>query len=142
MLLLLLIYGALAVSHVYSRALPDAADLHPTLLQEVTASSPSSCGEPASQHISSVADQEELQTLGKRAEVYLSDHDDVPAPDDICPVVANPSKTKERMMNCPDGFFAYDLCCRGPIEETGGLYPNILNCRFSTSKSFLIVLLS
>lgn len=140
MRLLLLLSGAFTVSYVYSRALPDVANLDPTLLQGVTASPPNPCGGPTSQHSSSTTDQEELQTHGKRAEAELPDNYDNPGLDNICPVFTTPSKTKERKMNCPDGFFVYHLCCRGPPEETGGLYPNILNCRFSTSKISLIAL--
>lgn len=54
------------------------------------------------------------------------------------PPITNPRMTKEGKMDCPDGFFAYDLCCRYSTEETEGLYSNILNYRFSTSKLLLL----
>lgn len=130
------------VSHVYSRDLPDVANLHPSLLQGVIADVPSSCGGPTSQSSSSKTDQNELKTNGKRAEADLPDQDYVTFPDETCPAVTNPSNTKARKMVCPDGLFVYDLCCSGPTEETGDLFPNILNCRFSTSKTFRIAQVS
>lgn len=142
MRLLLLLTGAFTVSHVYSRALPDVGNLDPTLLQGVITSAPNACGGPTSKRSSSTTDQKELQTHGKRAEGDLPDHYYIPVPDDICPAGTDPSKTRERKMDCPDGLFVYHLCCRGPTEETGGLYPNILNCRFSTSKISLIALMT
>lgn len=138
MRLLLLLLRAFTVSHVYSRTLPDVANLDPTLLQGVIAGDPNSCGGPTSHTSSSSTDQNELQTHGKRAEADFPDQDYVPLPDDTCPAVANPSNTKGKKIDCPDGPFVYHLCCSGPTEETGLLYPNILNCRFSTSKTFLI----
>lgn len=136
MRLLLLLLSAFTVSHVCSLALPDVENLDPTLLQGVIAGVPNSCGGPASQPSSSTTDQNELQTSEKRAEADLPDH--APFPDNTCPAFTNPSKTKGKRIVCPDGPFVYHLCCKGPTEETGRLYPNILNCRFSTSKPFLI----
>lgn len=142
MRLLLLLSRVFTISYVYSLALPDVANLDPTLLQGVTANAPISCGGPTSQPSSPTSDQKDLQAHGKRADVDLPDHHYIPVSEDSCPAVTNPSRTKEGKMDCPDGFFVYQLCCRGPTEETGGLYPNILNCRFSTSKLFLIALVS
>lgn len=137
MRLLLLLSRIFTISHVYQRALPDVANLDPTLLQGVTANAPNSCGGPISQSSSLMTVQKDLQTLGKRADADLPDHS-IPVSEDSCPSVTNPSKTKEGEMDCPDGLFVFRLCCRGPTEETGGFYPNILNCRFSTSKYSLI----
>ena len=138
MRLLLLLLRAFTVSHVYSRALPDVANLDPSLLQGVIADVPNSCGGPTSHTSSSTTDQNKLQTHGKRAVADLPDQDHVTFPDDTCQAVMNPSNTKERKIVCPDGIFVYHLCCSGPTEETGRLYPDILNCRFSTFKTFLI----
>lgn len=140
---LLLLSRLFTISHVYSSALPDVANLDLTLLQGVTANAPNSCGGSTSQRSSSTTHQKDLQTHGKRADLGLPDHHYIPRSEDSCPaVITNPRTTKEGKMDCPDGFFVYHLCCRGPTEETGGLYPNILNCRFSTSKLFLITIMS
>ena len=138
MRLLLLLSGAFTVSHVYSIVFPDVANLDHTL-QGVTAGSPNSCGGPTSQRSLSTTDHEELQTHRKRVDGDLPDHH-ISSPDDFCPAATKPSKTNERKTDCPDGLFAFHLCCSGPTEESRGLYPNIIGCRFSTSKNFLIAL--
>lgn len=143
MRLLLLLSSLFTISYVYSSALPDVANKDLTLLQGVTANAPNTCGGPTSQRSSSTTDQKDLPTHGKRADLDLADHYYIPRSEDSCPaVITNPRTTKKGKIDCPDGFFVYRLCCRGPIEETGGLYPNILNCRFSTSKLFLIAFVS
>lgn len=139
MRLLLLLSAVFTISHVYSRTLPDLANSDSTLLPGETANALNSCGGPTSQSSSSTTDQEDLQTHKKRADPDLPDRSYISVSEDSCPaVIPNPRMTKEEKMDCPNGFFVYHLCCRGPTEETGGLYPNILNCRFSTSKLFLI----
>lgn len=137
MRLLLLLSRLFTISLVYSRALPDVADSDLTLLQGVTVNAPNLCRGPTSKRSSSTTEPKDLQTYGKRSDL------DIPPSEDSCPaIITNPRTTKKGKMACPDGFFVYPLCCRGPTEETGGLYPNIQNCRFSTSKLFLIALVS
>lgn len=143
MRLLLLLSRLFTIAHVYSSALPDVANLDLTLLQRVTANAPNSCRGPTSQRSSSKTDQKDLQTHGKLADLDLPDQQYIPRSEESCPaVITNPRMTKEGKMDCPDGFFVYHFCCRGPAEETGGLYLNILHCCFSTSKLFLIALVS
>lgn len=128
MRLLLFLSRLFLISLVYSRALPDVANSDLTLLQGVTANAPNLCGGPTRQRSSSATDQKDLQTHAKRADL------DTTPSEDSCPaIITNPRTTKKGKMACPDGFFVYHLCCRGPTEETGGLYPNIQNCRFSNS---------
>lgn len=56
MSLLLLLSRVFTISHVYSRALSDVANLDPTLLEAVTANAPISYGGPTSKESSSKTD--------------------------------------------------------------------------------------